>query len=772
LKQYIEACGDRVKLVCIGTPDLLSPRLSASANLILLPALPDSQIREILIQIPQPVPTEIVDTAVRVAKGFVKLAIFVTKQLMEQRDLKLHELAKIGDVGDFLRRFLRPQIREVLEAFSLLNRVGWQDELAVEAKSIAEYLGIPMKEMKSGVSSLRTQGVLMDPGRYCYISPDLLAIFAAAQLWETQGADLIQILEKLPGREPRFQLLRRVAAMGEHPEVKKAVEKMLQPDGIYKSLTDIDDTFRSEMLRILASALPGSATNVIERILAKTDHDQLSSFKTGRRNVIWTLESLLRWPTTSLEAAQSLRKLALAENESIGNNATAIFCQYFHVYLSATPIPYNERLPLIDELIADGTEESRLLAVKALASGLKHDESRMGGDLDDLSGLPYPPEWRPETWDALWTVRREVIVRLAGLTTASDAVARRAREALIGSVFTLIRDGIWGDAITVLENLKAATDSERRAILDASKRVEREVADKLSEPERQRIIQIQTNCFDDSFSGRLRRWVGKRLHTDYDLKGETGFSGADAEVAKLAELGYKEGISETDLSWLTSAEAENSWQFGQALGELDVRSEYLPRILDATPRNINVLLLASYLNGQAVTRGPEFREKVLDELSKSEPLLAFAATWRVAATERGLRRILNLVDSESLSPEMLGYLSFGGWTNSFSADEVKELLERLMKGSPSKTLDPAMGIVLSLLRRDPEALQQIESLAWQMIEVRPEHGWSWEWGLLAEALVKKDPKRMTVIVLSFSQKNIFWHTGTAQSEKCCLRPRG
>lgn len=749
LRAYVEACGGRVKLICIGTPDLLSPRLSASANLIHLPPLPDSQIHAILNEIEQPVPIEIVNTAVRVAKGFVKLAVFVVQQLLQQRDLNLLELSKIGDVGDFLRRFLQREIRRVLEAFSLLARVGWGEELIVEAQCIAEFLGIPMTEMKSGVSSLRNQGVLMDQGRYCYVSPDLLAIFAAAELWGEQGPELMQVIEKLPTREPRVQLLRRLAAMGEHPDVRKAVEKMLQPEGAYKSLGDLDDEFRGEMLRILASALPEAASEVLRRIINQTDHDTLLGFRPGRRNAVWTLESLLRWPTTSLEAARTLRKLALAENESIGNNATAIFCQFFHVYLSGTPTSYEERLPLLDDLIRQNTPESLQLAVKAIESGLAHYESRVGGNVDDLSGRPYPEEWKPKKWDELWTARRELIARLNQLSPRTDEIGQQARAALTGSVFTLIRDGIWGDAITLLENLNPSTDSERRGILDAAKRIEREVGKQLSEEERGRISNIESACFGESFSSRLHRWVGKRIHADYDLEGKTGFEAADAEVTRLAEEAYNQGLSSADLKWLATPEADNSWQFGRRLGELDSNSQYLPQILNVSPKNINPLFLAGYLAGQELARGAPFRESFLEELSKSEPILAFALTWRGTPSQRGLVRILRLVDTGAIPPEMMGYLAYGGWTNSFSSDEVKQILDRLLRGPASKTLDPAMGIALNLLQRDPNAFEQVEPVLWRMVEIKPEHAWSWEWGLLAGRLAQKDPRRITSTVLSF-----------------------
>ena len=67
-----------------------------------------------------------------------------------------------------------------------------------------------------------------------------------------------------------------------------------------------------------------------------------------------------------MKAARSLCSLALAENETWGNNATGIFAEYFHISLSRSPIPFLDSLPLVDELIEGGDEVSRLLAVRVL----------------------------------------------------------------------------------------------------------------------------------------------------------------------------------------------------------------------------------------------------------------------------------------------------------------------------------------------------------------------------------------------------------------------
>jgi hypothetical protein len=755
LKSYAEACGGRIKIICVGTPDLLTARLLASANLVLLEVLSDEQIRAILSQILQSIPQEVIDTAVRVAKGFVKLAIFVVQELIKQRDLDLLELSKIGNVGDFLRRFVKPEIRDVLQAFSLLARVGWKEDLGVEATTIARYLDIPMRDMKKGVVALRNQGVLMEQGRYMYVTPDLLAIFAAAQLWEEEGSDLIQIIEKLPGRDSRLQLLRRLAAMGHHPHIRSAVETLLGPAGLYQQLGDLNEEFRSEMFRILSAALPNAATEVLERIISNAGLKELLDFKRGRRNVMWATESLLRWPSTSLSAARVLRALALAENESIGNNATGIFCQYFQMYLSGCPLPLTDRLEIIDELVSLGTPEARTLAVKALGSGLLHHEFRMGGNVDDLSGQPYPEDWRPKVWGDLWDSRRQVLARLRQIAEAQDDAAEKAQETLMGSPFTLIRDGMWADAISILDETVPSTDSQRLAILDGVKRIEREVGEKLSESEKAKLKTISERTFDSSLSGRLHRWIGHRTHADYDLEGKTGFATADAEVVRLADEAYLIGLKDDDLEWLASPQAEHVWGFGQRLGELDEKSKYFPRLVISSKKDMNCLLLASYLSGQASAKGQAFREAILDELANIQPELAFACTWRGTPSSHGLERILRLVDSGAVQPESLGYLAYGSWTHSFSSKEVEELLERMLRAAKPKIMDPAMGIVLALLKRDPGSFEQVEASVWKMIRIKPDRNWSWEWGMISSTLAKRDPKRLTTIVLSFFEEEGF-----------------
>src|SRR5262249_27094431 len=152
--------------------------------------------------------------------------------------------------------------------------------------------------------------------------------------------------------------------------------------GLFPSLKELDDPFLSEVFRILSSALPIEAADQLTELVVGALREELLDFKMGRRDVVWALESLVRWPETSLKAARVLMKLALSETEEIANNATAIFAQFFHVFLSGSPIPLMDRFVLIDELLTRDDPESRMLAARAVSGALESHEHRMGGETD------------------------------------------------------------------------------------------------------------------------------------------------------------------------------------------------------------------------------------------------------------------------------------------------------------------------------------------------------------------------------------------------------
>jgi hypothetical protein len=756
LKAYAELAQGRLRLLCVGPADDLSPSPIKSPDVLILLPLSEEKIREVLSELFGTLTKEVSDLAVKLAGGYVKLALFVAEHLQRHKELQPAELAIIDDVRTFLKRFVDPTTQKALQLLSLLSRLGWEDELADEAKALAVFFKVDIYDFRAGAKTLQEQGVVVPRGRYLYVSPDLLAISAAAELWDVRGADLIEVVTTLPREGPRRALLRRLASMGSQPTVRKAVEKLLGTEGLFKTLSDLDDKFRSEAFSILASALPEAAIVVLERLVNVDSKEELKDFRVGRRHVVWSIESLLRWPNTSMLAARSLLYLALSENETWGNNASGIFCEYFHLHLSRSPIPYIERVALIDELIdKEGDLASRLLATKAAKAGLSRFETRSGGNLDHFSNRTFPDEWRPQTSKDVWEAREAVVERLKRIAQGDDEAASEARGALIDGVFTLIADWMIDQTIEVLESLAPRTDKEKRSILDVCMRLERDVRDRFSDVQIQRLREVANGIFDKNYFGRLKRWIGPRLHVDFDLKDSTGYGAADAVVKELAQEGLQNGISDSEIEWLSSPEAENVWGFGYRLGQIDEGRSLLQKITAQASESVNAVLLASYLNGRANAEGDEFREEFLDSLAELRPLLAFACTWRGTSSHRGLDRVLHLVETERTPPETLGYLAYASWTHPLSVDDVDRLVKAMIDSGSPKVRDAASSILMGLSARHPESVEKTESSIWRLVEMRPDRSWEWQWGQLVGGIVNRDPKRVVNIVKRFFESEHF-----------------
>ena len=738
LRSYADMAGGRIVLICAGVADILFQAPSGLSNVYVLLPLSDDDIRSVLSEYTPDAPSEIVDAAVRLSGGFVKLSIFIFRILLQRNDYPLTDLAKIYDIREFLKRFVSESTYKTLQALSLLAKVGWRDERRVEAEALAKVLRLSMDDMNADVARLRDQGVVIERGFSLYVSPDLLAISAAAAMWDEKGSKLINIVEELPGTGPKRQLLRRLATMYQHRSVIEAVTTLLGPTGLYKTLKDLDQEFLSEVFRFFASTLPRAALEVLERLIPGIPLETLKNFRMGRREVMWAIESLLRWPETSLRAARILIRLALAENETISNNATGIAETFFHAFLSGSPIPLIERLALVDELTSRDDLNGRILAAKCAAACMSSHESRMGNDFDSMSKRSYPKEWRAKTWGELWESRRCAINQLWKIADGGDEAAKIARENLLDVIFTLVRDGQVDDALSVLERMSPETDAERLKFLESIHRITSNAEIKLTELQAEAIAKIQRKASPDTLFDRIRRWLGRRTWFDYDLNG-SGFDKADQTSAELAEQSFVEGLSDDAWNWLSSPAAENVWVFGKRLGEIDSSQSLLPKIVKVSPKNINAMLLSSYLSGKA----DSVRDDLLDAISSSNPTLAFVASWRTGTTVRAGARVLRLMDE--VSPKLWGFLKYGAWLKPLPDEYVGPIVRKMLDRSESSA-DGASAV----MHMGSEWAMSHEELLWKALAILPKgQGAEWEWGQLAQMGIRLDPTRLADLALKY-----------------------
>jgi hypothetical protein len=473
---------------------------------------------------------------------------------------------------------------------------------------------------------------------------------------------------------------------------------------------------------------------------------------------MWALESLLRWSETSLDAARCVRELSLAETEHIANNATGIFSQYFHVFLSGSPIPFCDRLILLDELISDDDPIRLQLAVKAAAAALTRHESRSGRDEDSISNRPFPKEWRPRTKDEFREARRAALHRLIELASRAGDVSHAAREALIGSASTLAIDGLMDDAVEVLKRVDPDSAGQVRSRTDAAGWILRNYEKDLSAPPRIVLQELFDVSFGDDLQGRLKRWVGRRLHADF-MPGGRGFQEADEHAAALADIAFAEGLTDAELSWLCSREAENVWPFGKRLGELDGGRTYFDRIVERSSDDVQCDFLAAYVLGLAAFQGEALWNEICDSLIATRPILAFRVSFFGPATDKAGQRILHLIRTGKIPDRALQILMYGGWVSSLPVSERRMLLEQLVRRRDPALTGVALGALHSLLEKEPAAANGDSDLIWEALEqplAGPDVTGDWYWGELAKLLAPKEPKRAALLAINKMREESSW----------------
>ena len=227
-------------------------------------------------------------------------------------------------------------------------------------------------------------------------------------------------------------------------------------------------------------------------------------------------------------------------------------------------------------------------------------------------------------------------------------------------------------------------------------------------------------------------------------------------IQALAEEGLKNGISDTEMTWLASPEAENAWQFGYRLGQIDVTNSFFDRIVSNSPHNQNALLFASYVSGRSNVSGESYRDRVLDELESSRPVLAFTGTWRGGSgSSAGLNRILRLIKTGAITAEWLGFLMWGGWSKSLGTEDVSLLVKAMFDSKLPVLFEPATHVLITRFSDDHSSIHELAPLMWRLIAMRPTRNSEWNWGQIASKLIALDSKRVIEIVVSFFEDDEF-----------------
>jgi len=329
---------------------------------------------------------------------------------------------------------------------------------------------------------------------------------------------------------------------------------------------------------------------------------------------------------------------------------------------------------------------------------------------------------------------------------------------LINSASTLAIDGLMSDAIDVLQRIVPDSTEQMRSRTDAAGWILRSFEKDLSMHQSSALQALFDTSFGPDLMGRLKRWVGRRLHADF-RSGVNGLEEADASAATLADVAYADGLGESELYWLCSGEAENVWPFGKRLGQLDGARTYLDRIVERWKEDMNCVFLASYIAGLASNRGEELWDELCDALIATRPILAYRVSLLGPAGKKAGQRVLHLIQAGKIPDRALQLLMYGGWVASIPIPERRMLLEQLLHRRDPALNGVVLGVLHSWLEKEPSGVDGHCDLIWEALD-RPlaasDVTGDWHWGELARFLAPKEPKRAALLAINKMREESSW----------------
>ncbi|MFI5455284.1 MAG: hypothetical protein ACHRXM_07505 [Isosphaerales bacterium] len=719
LRQILPGCGDRLRVIAIDN----SLQRAGGTGEVHLSHIELEEVETILQRNFPTLPLERRVSYARLAGGFVRLAVDLC-----QNDAMVPAGGRVDSLPRFLHdSYLRNRLNnEELEAvllISLLSRVGYRDDLAGQLESLCNHPKIGLRS--AGIVSIaqrlqKSPGFIAFGGRFLYITPTLIAKVAFQSAWECWiERDPGGFLSGLPA-DLIDPFVERVQNAGTTEMRDVVFDFFLE---WVRSLGPPDLGREASVSRLvhLIEVQPEKLVPILRDLIERTTLDGLRRLHAGhegqeaRRELVWLAEKLAYFPEYFADAEAMLLRLALAETEPhLGNNATRVWSALFRIVFSGTPVPFPERLRLLEERLrgADAAQFPLVLGAldKILAVG---PVGRLAAPQVVFGRLP-PPQWQPAGTKEIRDCRSLSLVMSARLAATGGMVADPVRATVIKRLAPLLLGGHIEEARAVVgsgplpDALLVALGREIEQFCDVFCKDDRIPVHRANgEPngtdgvlaESGTVIRSLPRTAGSDLEARVREWyqtlVPSDLHgrlvslvgQDYwhrNLQGD-----ADAWQRTLqelaAELLHSPAALNRERGWLCSTEARSAFHLGQALGDADGQGDLLDRMLSEFPLAGGTPLARGYVDRITTSHARLLvhANDLLDRLQAEHPRIAYEVIWSAGDEVHKVTRLFQMVDSGGLPADFLRGLEYGARDRALTVEELLQALERLTRAAQS-----------------------------------------------------------------------------------------
>ncbi|MHB8448853.1 MAG: hypothetical protein ACYDAQ_00035 [Mycobacteriales bacterium] len=729
--------GAQVKLITIGERDT---RGTQSVPIV-LSTLPDDVIDKILTQNKPTLWAEARRVVVANCVGNVRWAMNLADAVLADPKINVGSLIDaevlqllVGDLlsgaGDFL----------AVGALALFTRYGIDREMRVELEQISNGLAIPIDELMAATHKLEQLGLVTKHGRYRSVAPQPLALYLANRAWDALGEQIVGDL--LPNLDSSLaeQLFLRAADLGSSGPAARALNRILGPDGPFRSLEALSEGGASRLLIQLAIVCPDDVAKHLSNLIREASNEQLRDLSAPRRDLVWTLEKLV-WHSATFEiAAHILLRLALAENETWSNNSTGTWISLFGAMLPATAAVPSVRMAYLERLAADEDPAVRRLAARGAQAAIDvgGGSVMVSGELQ--GGVVVEPRGTPQTYGEAWEYVRAGIKLLVPMAGDDDADVREiAEKALINAIHPLlenvpVRETLFDALVTLPEDGLRKVRTEVKHLYALFTRVEKPefIAATDSEPDvagRRAGLDLLNARLPDAAP------VSELSSLAFAKRWEWEDGELQRSITNLATSMPHDEAATTLMALLLGSETpEASFEMGAALYAVAAGEETLLSLAQLADQE-NLAPLTGYLHASLADSNAEAFDGFLDGPIGTglEQTTRLALTVRGPQSTRGWSRLLEIM---KVLPVHVGAPRMFGWHVGVDEWRIAALLDEwLNKMEVQADYSFATDVVAMMVYQRPHLSGDVEARIAALVELRsrfPDLGQqSWDWVQLA-----------------------------------------
>ena len=440
--------------------------LSEHETLVKIPEASTSVTEAIIHAVCPELPSEDFRRLAHFSRGFPKIAHLVAQAWTSARPVAF---ATEDHLVEAFVRGRRPPDRSLLEsarllaAFRLVRMDGPEADQLEEVAARGQNLS--PADLRVGFNQLIDRGVARRRGRFVILQPRPIALHLAERQWRVWSqASWDAVLGGDTSPDLKVGAAKQLALLNTTDVARQVVAHVCSDGGPFDGIEGLVRSHHTEVLSALAEI---DASLVAERIGRSLRHlpDLAEVRGDVRRHLVWALEKIAFDPDGFEEGADLLLRLAVAENEVYGNNATGQFVALFSVVHGNTAADGHARLlssqrRLLDPRIRHNERSSST----PWSTGRRRITSPVRVGAETHGSRPALRSWQPTRDEALEYI--EGCVESAGTSLQPEMMTRRMLPALglEGISEVSLRTGSWILVETIVHRVGPARDSWPEAL--------------------------------------------------------------------------------------------------------------------------------------------------------------------------------------------------------------------------------------------------------------------------------------------------------------------